>query len=80
MQLPIISWKEQIIIIHVMKIFAMPEIRTINGMPNVPSYSTIVALKALDIIPVTNFCSAVKLINNTESKLWVSNHYQGLVT
>jgi hypothetical protein len=47
---------------------AMPEIKTINRMPNIPSYSTIVILKASDIIPVTNFCIVVKLINNTESK------------
>jgi hypothetical protein len=45
----------------------MAEIRTINGMPNIPSCSTIVTLKAPDIIPVTKFCMVVKLINNTES-------------
>jgi hypothetical protein len=50
-----------------MEDFAMPEIRTINGMPNVPSCSTIVTLKASDIIPVTKFCMEIKLINNTES-------------
>jgi hypothetical protein len=38
-----------------MEDFAMPEIRTINGMLNVPSCSTIVTLKASDVIPVTNF-------------------------
>jgi hypothetical protein len=43
----------------------MFEIRTINGMPNIPS--CIVTLKASDIIPVTKFCMAVKLINNTKS-------------
>jgi hypothetical protein len=48
--------------------FVMPEIRTINGMPNIPACSTIVSLKASDIIPITNYCTAVKLINNTESK------------
>jgi hypothetical protein len=47
-----------------MEDFAMPEIRTINEMPNIPSYSTIVTLKASDVIPVTKFCIAVKLINN----------------
>jgi hypothetical protein len=45
----------------------MPEIRTVNGMPNTPSCSTIITLKASDIIPITNFCTTVKLINNTES-------------
>jgi hypothetical protein len=47
--------------------FVLPEIRTINGIPNFPSCSTIVSLKASDIVPVTKFCMAVKLINNTES-------------
>jgi hypothetical protein len=50
-----------------MEDFVMPEIRMINGMPNMVSCSTIVTIKALDIIPVTNFCTIVKLINNTES-------------
>jgi hypothetical protein len=50
-----------------MEDFAMPEIRTINGMLNIPSCSTIVSLKASYIIPVTKFCMAIKLINNTES-------------
>jgi hypothetical protein len=36
-------------------------------MPNIPSCSTIVSLKASDVIPVTKFCMAIKLINNTES-------------
>jgi hypothetical protein len=39
-----------------MEDFAMPEIRTINGMPNIPSDSTIVTLKASD--------TTLKLINN----------------
>jgi hypothetical protein len=46
---------------------AMPEIRTINGMQNIPSCSTIVSLKASDVIPITKFCIAIKIINNTES-------------
>jgi hypothetical protein len=46
----------------------MPEIRTINGMPNIPSCSTIVTLKTSDVIPITKFCMEVKLVNNTESK------------
>jgi hypothetical protein len=36
-------------------------------MPNIPSYSTIVSLKASNVIPVTNYCMAIKLINNTKS-------------
>jgi hypothetical protein len=47
-----------------MEDFAMPEIRTANGIPNIPLCSTIVS----DVIPVTKYCMAVKLINNTESK------------
>jgi hypothetical protein len=51
-----------------MENFAISEIiRTINGMPNIPSCSTIVTLKALDVIPITKVCMAVKLINNTIS-------------
>jgi hypothetical protein len=46
-----------------MEEFAMLEIRTINGMPNIQSCSTIVILKASDIIPIINFCISVKLIN-----------------
>jgi hypothetical protein len=53
--------------VNCMEDFAMPEIRTINNMQNIPSCSTIVTLKASDVIPVTKFCMAVKLINNTES-------------
>jgi hypothetical protein len=45
----------------------MLEIRIVNGMPNIPSCSTIVTLKTSDVIPVTKFCMVVKLINNTES-------------
>jgi hypothetical protein len=50
-----------------MEDFAMPEIRTINGMPNIFLCFIIVILKTSDIIPVINFCTVVKLINNTES-------------
>jgi hypothetical protein len=50
-----------------MEDFAMPEIRTINVMPNIPSCSTIVSLKTSNIISVIKFCMAIKLINNTES-------------
>jgi hypothetical protein len=53
--------------VNCMEDFAMSEIRTINGMPNIPSCSTMVTLKASDIIPVTKFCMAIKLVNNTKS-------------
>jgi hypothetical protein len=53
-----------------MEDFAMPEIRIINLMPNILACTTIVSLKASDVIPVTNFCTGVKLINNTESKVY----------
>jgi hypothetical protein len=59
--------------IKCMEDFAMLEIKTINGMPNIPSCSTIVILKVSDIIPVTNFCTE-------NPKLWVLNHYQNLLT
>jgi hypothetical protein len=49
-------------LINCMEDFAMTEIRTINGMPNIPSCSTIVSLKASDVIPVTKFCMAIKLM------------------
>jgi hypothetical protein len=48
-----------------MEDFANPEIKIINGIPNI--LSTIVILKALDVILITNFCTAVKLSNNTKS-------------
>jgi hypothetical protein len=47
--------------------FAMSKIRTINGIPNIPSFSTIITLKTSDIILVTSFCTVIKLINNTKS-------------
>jgi hypothetical protein len=53
--------------VNCMEDFTMPEIRTVICMPNTPSCSTIVTLKASDVIPVTKFCMVVKLINNTES-------------
>jgi hypothetical protein len=43
-----------------MEDFAMLEIRTINGMPNIPSCSTVVILKTSNILPKTIFCTAVK--------------------
>jgi hypothetical protein len=45
----------------------MPEIRTANSMPNIPSCSTLVTLKTTDVIPVTNYCQAIKAIKNTKS-------------
>jgi hypothetical protein len=59
---------------------AMPEIRSINGMPNIPACSTIVSLKTSEVIPITNFWMEVKLINNTESKSVGIKSLSGLVT
>jgi hypothetical protein len=36
-------------------------------MPNIPSCSTLVTLESNDVIPVTNFCKAIKVIKNIES-------------
>jgi hypothetical protein len=47
----------------------MFEIRTINRMLNMFSCFTIVIPKASDISPIINYCTTVKLINNTESKV-----------
>jgi hypothetical protein len=47
--------------------YVMTEIRTANSMPNIPSCSTLVTLKTTDVIPVTNYCQAIKAIKNTES-------------
>jgi hypothetical protein len=51
--------------------YVMPELRTINSMPNIPSCSTIVVLPTPDVTPITNFCKT----RNIETKL---NHYQEL--
>jgi hypothetical protein len=44
----------------------MPEVHTSNSMPNIPSCSTLVTLEAKDVIPVTNYCKAIKIIKNIE--------------
>jgi hypothetical protein len=41
----------------------MPEIRTLNGMSNVPSCLKIVTLETSDVIPIMNFCIVLKLVN-----------------
>jgi hypothetical protein len=53
--------------VNCMEDFARPEIITINGMQIISSCSTIVTLRASDVIPVTKFCMTIKLINNTKS-------------
>jgi hypothetical protein len=47
--------------------YIMPEVRTANSMPNIPSCSTLITLETKDIIPITNFCKAIKVIRNIES-------------
>jgi hypothetical protein len=46
----------------------IPELRTINSMPNIPSYATIVVLPTNEITPITNYCSAIKSIKNMETQ------------
>jgi hypothetical protein len=46
--------------------FCDGRIKNHNGMPNIPSCSTIVTLKASNSTLITNFCTALKLINNTK--------------
>jgi hypothetical protein len=47
--------------------YIMPEVHTANSMPNIPSCSTLVTLEAKDVILVTNYCKAIKVIKNVES-------------
>jgi hypothetical protein len=48
--------------------YVMLELRTINSMPNIPSCASIVVLPTNEVIPVTNFCSAIKSIKNMETQ------------
>jgi hypothetical protein len=36
------------------------KMHTTNSIPNIPSCSTLVTLEAKDVIPVTNYCKAIK--------------------
>jgi hypothetical protein len=45
----------------------MPELHTTNSKANIPSCFTLVSLKAKNIIPIINYCKAIKVIRNTES-------------
>jgi hypothetical protein len=45
----------------------MPEVHTANSMPNIPLCSTLVILETKDVIPITNYCMAIKVIKNIES-------------
>jgi hypothetical protein len=42
------------------------EVHTTNSIPNIPSYSTLVTLETKDVIPITNYCKAIKVIKNIE--------------
>jgi hypothetical protein len=46
----------------------MPELRTINSMPNIPSCATIVVLPTNEITPITNYYSTIKSIKNMETQ------------
>jgi hypothetical protein len=48
--------------------YVIPELRTINSMPNFPSCSTIVVLQTKEVTPITNYCSAIKSIKNIETQ------------
>jgi hypothetical protein len=48
--------------------YVMPELRTINSMPNIPSCSTILVLPTKEVTPITNYCSAIKSIKNMENQ------------
>jgi hypothetical protein len=44
--------------------YVMPELRTINSMPNIPSCATIVVLPTNEVTPITNYCFVIKNIRN----------------
>jgi hypothetical protein len=48
--------------------YVMPELRTINSMPNIPSCSTIVVLPTKEVTPITNYCLTIKNIKNMETQ------------
>jgi hypothetical protein len=48
--------------------YVMPELRTINSMPNIPSCATVVVLPTNEVTPITNYCSAMKNIKNIETQ------------
>jgi hypothetical protein len=45
--------------------YVMPELRTINSMPIIPSCTTIVVLPTNE---VTHYCSAIKSIKNMKTQ------------
>jgi hypothetical protein len=47
--------------------YLMPKVHTTNSMPNIPSCSSLVTLKTKNVIPITNYCKAIKVIKNIES-------------
>jgi hypothetical protein len=47
--------------------YIMLEVHMANSMPNIPSCSTLVTLETKDVIPITNYCKAIKVIKNIES-------------
>jgi hypothetical protein len=47
--------------------YVMPEVHMANPMPNIPSYSILITLETKNIIFITNYCTAIKIIKNVES-------------
>jgi hypothetical protein len=47
--------------------YVMLEVHTDNSIQNIPSCSTLVTLETKDVIPITNYCKAIKVIKNVES-------------
>jgi hypothetical protein len=45
----------------------MPELRTINSMPNIPLCSSVVVLPTKDVTPITNYCLVIKSIKNIKT-------------
>jgi fructose-1,6-bisphosphatase len=51
--------------------YVMPEIHTANPMLNIFLCSMLVTLKAKDVIPITNYYTANRIIKNLESPFWI---------
>jgi hypothetical protein len=48
----------------------MPELRTNNSMPSIPSCATIVVLPTNEVTLITDYCSTIKSIKNMETQ-WI---------
>jgi hypothetical protein len=50
------------------KDYVIPELRTINSVPSIPSCATIVVLPTNEVTPITNYCLVIKSIKNKETQ------------